>query len=109
MLEKEITREEMIKITQDIQADLDRCYGAISDGKSELKNLRKAISGYNAGVTIIESYHGIDWADEIGTDATQEIAAKLARREAFVVREIGKLKGRIKTLEKSLEKWGVNA
>jgi hypothetical protein len=102
-MEKQAIMEAMEKT----RADLSEMEISLANAKAERKGLRQAIGAGNTITQVIESYHGFDWADEIGTVESQEIVNKLVRRKSHVNREIGRFKAAIKVMTKNLEIYEV--
>jgi hypothetical protein len=90
------------------RAELAEMVIASADAKAERRAIRQAINGGNAIVQVIESYHGFSWADEIGSNATQETVNKLVKRGAWLDREIARFKNAIKIMTKNLEIYDAN-
>jgi len=100
--------DEVIKnAIKQVRAELEEFQVSLSDAKAERKAIRQAINGTNTVTMVIESYHGFSWADEIGTVESQATSGKLAKREAWLDREIGRFKEVIKVRNASLSKYEI--
>jgi aspartate ammonia-lyase len=94
---------------ESVRAELEDLQISLSDTKAERKAIRHAISGGNAIVSLIESYHGFEWADKIGSEASQQTVNELVRREAWLDREISRFRDAIKARTISLTKYEMKA
>jgi len=97
--------DEIRSAMEQVREELDTYIVSLSDTKTERRAIRQAIIGGNAITNVIESYHGSEWADKIGSEMSQQIVNELARREAWLDREISRFKDTIKTLTANLTKY----
>ncbi len=101
--------DEIKRAIEQVKQELEGLQVSLSDAKAERKAVRQAINGANTITQVIESYHGIEWADEIGSEDSQKIAATLVRREAWLDREIARYKDAVKARTASLTKYEIAA
>ena len=92
-----------------VRTELEDLQISLSDAKAERKGIRRAISGGNSIVSLIESYHGFEWADTIGSETSQQVVNQLVKREAWLDREISRFKDAIKTRTVSLARYEMKA
>lgn len=97
--------DEIRNAMEQVREELDAFIVSLSDTKTERRAVRAAIIGGNVVTCLIESYHGFDWADKIGSEAQQQIVNDLVRREAWLDREIARFKEAIKVRMANLAKY----
>lgn len=89
------------------EVQLEDFHRNIAIAKAERGHVRQGLAAANTLTLVIESYHGSEWADEIGTVESQSITDRLISREAYITREIEKMKTSVKILEKNIEIYQV--
>lgn len=98
-------KQEILDAIEQTKKEIEQAEIYMADAKAERTAVRKAINAGNVIVMVLESYHGIPWADELGTEATQQLTENLVRREAHLNREIARLKAAIRIMNANIETY----